>query len=67
MLAHGGVFISGGIAPKIIGKLKDGAFMRAFNNKGRFSALLSGIPVHVVTNPQVGLLGALHEARRLVA
>lgn len=64
-IALGGVYICGGIAPKIIGKLKDGAFVRAFNNKGRFSALLSDIPVLVVMNPQVGLYGALAEAERL--
>jgi glucokinase len=64
-LARGGVFISGGIAPKIAARLKDGAFMRAFTAKGRFSELLATIPVHVVMNPQAGLLGALLEARRL--
>jgi glucokinase len=64
-LALGGVYISGGIAPKIIGKLRDGTFVRAFNNKGRFSGLLSGIPVCVVLNQQVGLYGALMEAARL--
>ena len=64
-LAHGGVFISGGIAPKIAARLKDGTFIRAFTSKGRFSELLAAIPVHVVMNPQVGLLGALREAARL--
>jgi glucokinase len=66
-LAHGGVFIAGGIAPKIIAKLRDGTFVRAFTSKGRFSDLLAGVPVHVVKNPQVGLLGALDEASRLRA
>lgn len=61
-LARGGVFLAGGIAPKIASKLKDGVFMGAFGNKGRFSDLLATIPVHVVMNPQVGLLGALLEA-----
>jgi len=65
MLAHGGVYIAGGIAPKIAPKLKEGAFMRAFNSKGRFSELLETIPVHVVMNPLVGLYGALLEAARL--
>jgi glucokinase len=64
-LARGGVFIAGGIAPKIASKLRDGAFVRAFVSKGRYSELLATIPVHVVMNPQVGLLGALLEARRL--
>ena len=62
-LAHGGVYIAGGIAPKIVAKLQDGAFMRAFVDKGRFRELLETMPVHVVLNPQVGLYGALLEAR----
>ena len=66
MLAHGGVYIAGGIAPKIAPKLKEGAFMRAFTGKGRFSELLTTMPVHVVMNPLVGLYGALLEAARLV-
>ena len=64
-LARGGVYVSGGIAPKIAPKLKEGAFLRAFANKGRFSDLLAAMPVHVVMNPQVGLHGALLEAARL--
>lgn len=64
-LAHGGVFISGGIAPKIAARLRDGTFVRAFANKGRFSELLAGMPLHVVKNPQAGLLGALWQAARL--
>lgn len=64
-LAHGGVYISGGIAPKIAAKLKEGAFLRAFAAKGRFSELLATIPVHIVMNPQVGLHGALVEAARM--
>lgn len=64
-LARGGIYIAGGIAPKIAAKLRDGAFMRAFTSKGRFSDLLAGIPVHVVKNPRVGLLGAVLEAGRL--
>lgn len=64
-LAHGGVYIAGGIAPRIAPKLKEGAFMRAFAAKGRFSELLATMPVHVVMNPLVGLHGALAEAARL--
>ena len=65
-LPRGGVYLAGGIAPKLVGKLKDGTFVRAFNRKGRFADLLSTIPIHVIMNPRVGLLGALHEAQRLV-
>ena len=64
-LARGGVYIAGGIAPKIIAKLKEGAFIRAFNSKGRFSEVLATMPVQVVMNPQVGLYGALLETARL--
>jgi glucokinase len=63
-LAHGGVYIAGGIAPKIALKLQDGTFMRAFRAKGRFDPLLGSIPVHVVMNDHVGLLGAVAEAAR---
>jgi glucokinase len=63
-LAHGGVYIAGGIAPKICTKLKEGAFMRAFLAKGRLRSVLETIPVHVVMNADVGLYGALAEAGR---
>ena len=66
-LAHGGVYVAGGIAPKIAAKLNDGTFIRAFREKGRFRTLLETMPVHVVMNEHVGLLGALAEARRIVA
>lgn len=65
-LCRGGVYIAGGIAPKIIDILSAGGFMHAFHAKGRFSALLHEIPVHVVTNPAIGLLGARQEAFRLL-
>ena len=65
-LCRGGVYIAGGIAPKIIDTLRAGGFMRAFRAKGRFSALLHEIPVHVVTHPTPGLLGARREAWRLL-
>ena len=58
-LARGGVYVAGGIAPKIIGRLKEGAFMRAFTGRGAFTPLLSGIPVKVVMDAKVGLRGAL--------
>lgn len=64
-LATGGVYIAGGIAPKILSRLTDGRFMRAFRNKGRMSALVATIPVYVVTNPAVGLMGTALAASRL--
>ena len=50
--------MAGGIAPRIVEKLKDGAFVAAFRAQGRLSAFAEGVPVHVVVNPDVGLLGA---------
>lgn len=64
ILATGGVYVAGGIAPKIVERLKTGGFLRAFLAKGRFAGLLAAIPVHVVLNPQVGLLGAEVVANR---
>ena len=58
VLATGGVFVGGGIAPKILGALTQGAFMQAFVNKGRLRGLLEGIPVQVILNDGAALLGA---------
>jgi glucokinase len=66
VLARGGVYIAGGIAAQIMGKLKDGEFLRAFADKGRFAGLLRDIPVHVVLNPKVGLMGAARVAERIM-
>lgn len=56
--ATGGVYVGGGIAPKLIEKLKDGTFMRAFTDKGRMSALVSNIPVRVILDDKAALYGA---------
>jgi glucokinase len=64
-LAVGGVFVGGGIAPKILPVLQKGGFMRAFADKGRFAGLLKGWRVSVATNPRSPLLGAAHYALRL--
>jgi len=58
ILATGGVFLAGGIAPKILSRLSGPLFMQAFLGKGRMQALLEAIPVHVITNEKTGLLGA---------
>jgi len=63
-LATGGVFVAGGIAPKMIEALKDGRFRDAFFDKGRMRPLLEQMPVQVVLNTDAGLLGAAALAAR---
>ncbi|HID29690.1 MAG TPA: glucokinase [Desulfobacterales bacterium] len=57
-LTRGGIYLGGGIAPRILAKLEEGSFMRAFVDKGRFRPLLSRIPVRVILNDRAPLLGA---------
>ncbi|MCP5509433.1 MAG: glucokinase [Chlamydiales bacterium] len=57
-LSLGGIFVGGGIAPKILPLLKKGDFMNAYQDKGRFSELLMTIPVKIVLEEQTALLGA---------
>jgi glucokinase len=57
-MATGGIFLSGGISPKILPKLTGPLFMNAFLEKGRLRTLLESIPVQVITNDKAGLLGA---------
>lgn len=61
-MAVGGVFVAGGIAPKLIKVLRDGRFMEAFVAKGRMSAVLRKIEVSVALNPHAPLIGAAHFA-----
>lgn len=56
--ARGGVFITGGIVPKILDAIRDGPFLESFLAKGRMRDYLAAIPVRVVLNDEVGLLGA---------
>ncbi len=56
--ATGGLYLGGGIAPKLIEKLKDGTFMKAFTDKGRMSALVENIPVRVILDDKTALYGA---------
>jgi glucokinase len=58
MLATGGTYVGGGIAPKIIRKLSSTGFMKSFTAKGRISGVLKEIPVRVITNDKTALLGA---------
>ncbi|MGE0449655.1 MAG: glucokinase [Vicinamibacterales bacterium] len=65
VMATGGVFIGGGIAPKILPALTDGRFMRAFLEKGPMRDLLAEVPVKVILNADAGLLGAAAYAATL--
>ena len=60
VLALGGVYLGGGIAPKILPALKDGRFIRAFIDKGRLDEILSKIEVRVALNEGAGLIGAAY-------
>jgi glucokinase len=64
-LATGGVFVAGGIAPRLVGFLQQHAFRDAFEAKGRLSPIIRRVPVFVVTHPTLGLLCAAREASRL--
>jgi len=63
--AVGGVYVAGGIAPKILPRLQDGTFIHAFTDKGRLSDLMRSIEVKVTLNPRAPLIGAAHYALRL--
>lgn len=58
VLATGGVYLGGGIPPRILPVLENGRFLAEFTAKGRFAALLQNVPVHVILNPKAALLGA---------
>ncbi len=58
VLSTGGMFIGGGIAPKILDKMRDGVFLRAFTDKGRLSELLVNTPVHIILESRAALMGA---------
>jgi glucokinase len=58
VLSVGGLYVGGGIAPRIIEKLKDGTFMKAFTDKGRLSQLLIHMPVRIILEPRAAQLGA---------
>jgi glucokinase len=66
-LATAGVYVGGGIAPKILSKLQEGEFLAAFRDKGRFRGLVEKMPVRVILNPEAALLGAARVAAGLGA
>ena len=59
LLSYGGMYIAGGIAAKNLSLMKDGDFLTAFQDKGRMTPLMERIPLHIVLNSEVGLLGAI--------
>ena len=58
VLSVGGMYVGGGIAPRILEKLKDGTFMKAFTDKGRLSQLLINTPVRIILESRAALMGA---------
>jgi glucokinase len=64
ILAGGGVWLAGGVAPKILPQLRGGPFLAAFNAKGAHAGLMARLPVKVVVNERLGLLGAARIAAR---
>ena len=67
IMSKGGVYLGGGIAPKIINKLQSGKFMQAFCNKGRMQHLLEAMPVKVIMNDKTALYGpALYAGKQCV-
>ena len=65
--AEGGLYVGGGIAPKIISKLREETFLKAFRDKGRLSSLMKAIPVRVILNPNTALYGAAHRATLMMS
>jgi glucokinase len=67
VLAAGGVYLGGGVAPKLLPKMQDGTFMKAFLDKGRMSPLLENYPVRVILDEGCALLGAAAYAEQRAA
>jgi glucokinase len=64
VLARGGIYLAGGIAAKNVDRFTDGRFVEAFVRKGRFRDLMETIPVDLIVNEDVGVIGAAEGARR---
>jgi glucokinase len=62
VLPFGGVYVAGGIALKILSKMKDGTFVRVFSDKAKLSKELARIPIYVLLNEDAPVLGAAYEA-----
>ena len=66
MFTLGGIYIGGGIAPKLLSIIEQGEFLDSFKRKGRFSDLLGAIPIRVVLNDKTALLGAMYYAKHVM-
>lgn len=66
LMATGGIYLGGGIPPKILPKLKEGQFIESFCSKGRFRSFLSEIPITVILDDKATLKGAAHFCRHIV-
>ena len=66
VMARGGVYVAGGIAARILPQLAAGGFLATFNAKGAFTGHMRQIPVHIVTNDRLGLIGAAVAAARII-
>lgn len=66
-MALGGLYIGGGIVTKMLPRITDGTFMRAFTAKGRYAELMSDVPIWIILDPKTALLGAAEAARALAA
>lgn len=64
-MARGGVYIAGGIAPKILERMRSGPFLAHFRDKGKMTDLMHQLPVHVITDTRIGLHGAVRRAAQL--
>ena len=67
LMAHGGIYVAGGIAPRMASLFSEGGFVRAFRAKGKFSDLMQTFPLFLVLTPEVGLRGAVAIAARAAA
>jgi len=66
-LATGGIYLGGGLPPRILPFLRESQFLAALHAKGRFETWLKRIPVHVILNPRATLLGAVQRGRQRLA
>ena len=65
LLPYGGLYVAGGVGAKIVPLLESGRFLEAFREKGRMRPLMEKVPLHLILNPKVGLLGAARRAAEL--